>query len=803
KSIPGTINIPLAIAETQTKTGRNVLWVGSTQGLLKIDLPRVDSLVKDSKYFVSVVTDILKTAPFVSQNPSLSHSFQGSYISSIYKDTQDILWIGSEAGVNAYLSKNDLFKSFPIPKGMVTSIRIDSFAKKYQYLITAWYGNGLTITDTNGLPIKIFNRVPRNSKFQNNGQISDIVRTDDGKLWIGTFNGLYCYDERSGKYTSYLHHNGDFNSLASNHIIALAKDNEGHLWISLYRDGADELDCNTGELNHYRHKENDTNSLSNNQVWRIEAMGNGNIAFCTGNGLSIYNKKSKGFTNYMETTKLNSLKGTIVSGVVKDHNGIMWISTNKGLNRYNSKTGSFSLYANEEGLKDENILGMAEDQNHQLWLISQNSVALFNPEKATFVNYDEQCGLTNKELTGPIVADGQGNMLVGGKDFLLKFTPKDFKFSPANTRVFITQLWISGQEWHFNKPIGQTGEIILNYPQNNFSCSFDAPEFFEGTSVKYSYRLEGAEDKWIYADTRNFVSYANLSPGTYLFQVRAMGADGQWTSDNKGLYLKVRPAFWDTWWFRIMVLLLVALLVYGLFVYRMNNIRRTEKLKTKLNSQLADMRLKAMRSRMNPHFLFNALNSIQELIYTNNTDSAYKYLSKFSKLVRMILERSEQQFITISQEIEMLRLYLDLEALRFQESFTYTITHNELAIDFLDIPPMLVQPFVENAIWHGLAHKKEEKILQVIFKADDRYIYVIVEDNGIGRTAAQAFKPSLSEKRQSLGIKLVAEQLDTVGKLAGREASIQTEDLFHEDETGQKVAVGTRVTLKIPILSIK
>ena len=165
-------------------------------------------------------------------------------------------------------------------------------------------------------------------------------------------------------------------------------------------------------------------------------------------------------------------------------------------------------------------------------------------------------------------------------------------------------------------------------------------------------------------------------------------------------------------------------------------------------------------------------------------------------MLRLILEQSENTFITISGEIEILKLYLELESLRFDEGFNYVIREETNEADVLKISPMLIQPFVENALWHGLRHKEGEKKLLITFTADARFIDVVIEDNGIGREAAKSFNHNRDIKKQSLGIKISEEQLQMIGTLSKEKTGFKTEDLF--SKTG--IAAGTRVTLHIPVL---
>ncbi len=218
--------------------------------------------------------------------------------------------------------------------------------------------------------------------------------------------------------------------------------------------------------------------------------------------------------------------------------------------------------------------------------------------------------------------------------------------------------------------------------------------------------------------------------------------------------------------------------------------------KQELSRQMTNLRMRALRSQMNPHFLFNSLNAIQECIITNQTDAAVMYLAKFSRLVRLILENSDQQNIPLSREIETLRLYLDVESLRFTHAFRYDIKVNT-NIDpvLINIPPMLVQPYAENAIWHGLLNKKGERILKITFENDEDYLFVNIADNGIGRKKSADFQNPMKNGKTSMGMKLTSERLDVLNEMNPDQAFVKIEDLV--DLKGK--ALGTCVRLTLPI----
>jgi sensor histidine kinase YesM len=212
--------------------------------------------------------------------------------------------------------------------------------------------------------------------------------------------------------------------------------------------------------------------------------------------------------------------------------------------------------------------------------------------------------------------------------------------------------------------------------------------------------------------------------------------------------------------------------------------------------QMTNLRMRALRSQMNPHFLFNSLNAIQECIITNQTDAAVMYLAKFSRLVRLILENSDQQNIPLSREIETLRLYLDVESLRFTHAFRYDIQVNtDIDPVLINIPPMLVQPYAENAIWHGLLNKKGERVLKIIFENDEDSLFVSIQDNGIGRKKSADFQSPMKNGKTSMGMKLTSERLGILNEMNPDQAFVEIEDLV--DLKGK--ATGTCVRLTLPI----
>jgi LytS/YehU family sensor histidine kinase len=323
--------------------------------------------------------------------------------------------------------------------------------------------------------------------------------------------------------------------------------------------------------------------------------------------------------------------------------------------------------------------------------------------------------------------------------------------------------------------------------------------FNNANQNQYAYMLEGAEKNWVFSGQVNTATYSGLKPGTYTFKVKAANNDGLW-GDETVLKIIINPPIYARWWFIALLALLAGAAVYAWNRFRINQTRKEEKLKAVFQQQIAETEMKALRAQMNPHFIFNSLNSIQKYILKNEHFEASQYLTKFSRLIRLILDHSNQNTVLLSSELEMLKLYIEMESLRFDNKFDYAIiTSDNLQPDTVEIPSMLIQPYVENAIWHGLLHKESKGKLTVSFNRDaESKLIVTVEDNGIGREKAAELKSKQVLKKKSYGMQITEDRIaiiNRIQKIHATAAVIDVKDVNHE-------AAGTRVLLHIPLKNL-
>lgn len=328
---------------------------------------------------------------------------------------------------------------------------------------------------------------------------------------------------------------------------------------------------------------------------------------------------------------------------------------------------------------------------------------------------------------------------------------------------------------------------ILASHQRKILFQFSSPTLRNRELLHFHYRLIGNDTSWnINPIGMNQVTFNALSPGEYVFEVKAE-SQGQ-MSKTLRFHFEIEAPFYIRWWF-IALSLLVFLGVVFLIYRRQLAIQNR---KAQLINELNASKLTAIQSQMNPHFIFNSLNSIQDLILKGDVEHSYSYITTFSNLVRRTLNYSEKDFIQFEQEIKLLELYLSLEQLRFKKDFSYSIEHNHLE-DIL-LPPLLVQPFIENALVHGLLHKEGVKKLSIRFELDEDVLICIIEDNGVGRDRSKAIKARQRSEHESFSGKAIHNRFEILSAALGGDFGYHYEDLTNNGE-----ALGTRVVLRIPI----
>lgn len=480
-------------------------------------------------------------------------------------------------------------------------------------------------------------------------------------------------------------------------------------------------------------------SIFRQRVTDIVADPSGRVIVST-RGAGIILIEGSRFVNLREKDGMS----TDLSGKILVDDSVIWVCSNKGLNR------------------------IAKRQNGKRETYSINRITVFHGLPSNMIN--DIVGWNNLI----ILATGKG---------LCWFDKNKTGSNQYKPAVYINDVKAN------EHPIGETTELKFN--ENNLAFSFIGLLYNAGGHVEYRYRLEGYDTAWNYTSER-IIRYFNIPDGDYRFMVSAKNEDGFWNEKPATFSFHIPKHFSQTWWFRMLFVLSCIIVVWlAIRIYI-----KQRRLRERMTSDMLLAELNTLRSQMKPHFIFNSLNSIQHFILERDEESAHLYLTHFSSLMRKILDNTRQNTIPLSTEIETLRLYLELEKLRFGENFRYTIAVDpEIETERIGIPPMLIQPYAENAIWHGLLLQKENPELKISFALNAHTLLCVIEDNGIGREKSRAMQKQ--PKHNSAGMKNIEERVAILNRVAGTAITIQVEDLYQAGGT----AAGTRVVIRLPFNS--
>ena len=320
-------------------------------------------------------------------------------------------------------------------------------------------------------------------------------------------------------------------------------------------------------------------------------------------------------------------------------------------------------------------------------------------------------------------------------------------------------------------------------------------------AMQFQYRLLPSDTNWItVAANQNVVRFSLLNYGSYIFESRVINEDGVASTTIAQQQFVILKPWYLQGWFIVLSLIVFASLLFAFYKYRLH--LQQEKFAFKLQNatvqeELRKSQLASLKSQMNPHFMFNALNSIQEFIILNDKQKANMYMGKFADLMRMTLDMSNKESVSLQDELKCLNLYLELESLRFEDSFNYEISVADNVIaDEIQLPSMLIQPYIENAVKHGLLHKSKDRKLKVAFALiNNDTLNCIIEDNGIGRKRSLEINSLRHKKHTSFATGATQNRLELLNYNRAETISVQFTDLYDNTNTG----IGTTVCINIPI----
>jgi ligand-binding sensor domain-containing protein len=461
--------------------------------------------------------------------------------------------------------------------------------------------------------------------------------------------------------------------------------------------------------------------------------------------------------------------------------GTMYFAT-RGNGLIIRKNKKFYRVGKEHGLKSDICYKILIASNDHVYVGTNNGISVFKPGElsASFfiskahglISSDIQC---LSEWDQKIFAGTSKGVSVFPVSFIPVLTPPPF---------FIESIRTTDSVFHLADP------TTLAPSESFFSVHFVALRYNDAGERLYRYRIREIDSAW--KETNNtFVNYSKLPKGKYTFEVQSINAIGQPWSDVKKVSLTLLPYFYQTGWFLVLCIVMVTFVIaYLIYFFLKRKLEKSRNL-----TKFAELELKALRSQINPHFIFNCLTSVQNLILKKEVDGAELYLSKFSSFLRNNLISSRENFILVGDEFKYLKQYVELESMRLKDKFFYVFDIDPtLESSKLYIPPMLIQPYIENAIWHGLHHKQGEKKLSIRAFMNNGQVKIIIHDNGIGRAASVSFNNE-TKPFKSLGMTITNERLEMLRLQTGLLFSVIIIDEYNIDTPS-----GTKVELTLPYI---
>ncbi len=498
-------------------------------------------------------------------------------------------------------------------------------------------------------------------------------------------------------------------------------------------------------------------------------FGKSKLLYATPDGLNIVNKGLA-----MPLNDIPEFNQRFDKLLMKNDGKMVLATKYNGIVITDTTFTSFKSINEKNGLLLNLVNDIFIDKKDRIWVSSNAGFTIIDikDDKATFLYFTEANGLFNNNVNDVMFYEDKAYFATKSGLQIIDVAQEFEKQNFENT--FVSSLLVNG------KKIQIDSIINLKHDENNIFIELLKLDFRMNGKIKYKYKVN--EGPWQELGFARTINFSNLNRGKYDISYASLGLDQKW-SEPHHLLINVLPAWYNTWSFYAFIFCLLSFIIYKIFSNRLSRIQKDNA----TNQEIYKLEKAALQAQMNPHFIFNSLNSIQKYILTNEKVVASEYLSQFAQLVRLNLKATSSQKILLKEEITLLELYLELEKMRFKEKFEYIIHKADVQYfeDKIEIAPMLIQPLVENAILHGISKLDVKGLIEISMKiVDEEYLFVSVKDNGMGienkeNNTHVSLGSSITKKRLSLLSKELNENftikniIDDANNVVGVEAVIK------------------------------
>ena len=725
--------LPSAIIIKATEDTCKNLWITTNQGLCLYDR------VKNG--FIRYI-----------MNSTEEEKLKSNQFFDIYIDHQNIIWLGTNKNgvVYAYPDKNN-FNAIPYICTVLKNISVTRIINDSKNNI--WIGTngmGLYCFDLSRNIYKHFPKIPIDFSQPGGTSVFAIYEDSYGFIWTGTYLGGLCrYNPKTNEFINYLHDPDDTNSISHNDVRDIYKDSYGNFWVATNGGGLNLFDKKSAEFKVFRNNPDDTNTICSDWCLNIIEDKEHYLWISTYNGLAKFNPVTGAFYNYLNNPDdITSISNNWVYCVYEDSKGGIWIGTIEGLNKLDKETGLIKRYYTADGLPDNTINGITEDSEGKLWITTNNGISCFNTVTGIFRNYGINDGLQDLEYTYEAIYRKNNMLFFGGINGINIYDENNTIKNLFIPSVKIKRISV------FNHPLKneqvESGRIILKHFQNSISFEYIALNFIDLENNDYKYRLEGFEDAWNYTKS-NYCIYTNLSPGSYIFEVKGSNNDDIWNEEGKSIKIVIRPPFWKT---KAAYIVYIVLLMLAIFLYRKYTLIKI--------SVKNDLVLEHYKNEHNEE-----LSRLKDRFFTNITHELRTYLTLISGPVDKLVQNKKsdnndlniikRNTLRLKRLVNQLMEYRKVETgnlklkLRHADIISFIqqvislfegiaeqknirISHTSDA-EQLDIwfDPDKIEKIISNLILNSVKFTEAGGIVSVNIESDDdEYIKICISDTGKG-----------------------------------------------------------------------
>lgn len=731
-----------------TKNG--TVWAGSlAEGLFEI----VENTVHHYKH-----------------SPTDRWSLIDNNIFYLSKDANEDIWIGTNSGFSIYKKAYNVFKLLRrnASGNSLSSNKIyQIYEDKNANIWFVNYNGSIDVLYPNG---KFKNFTPNKETITI--RLRSIMQVSEDYFIVGTSNstGLFKFYPSKELFIP-------FNNINLKQIRKVKKTNNNEVLIA-HEEGLGRLNLKTEVFT--------SNILDSSYSIYDFIEKDGKIYIASfGRGFLIYDKSAGDLEVFKEAMEGSNLRSSNIMSIVPISDHELALGTyGGGLSIFDIKNNSFKSLTESQGLRNNAVYGILQDNNKNLWVSTNIGISRVSADFKSIKNYDLPIQLQSLEFNeDSYLKSSTGKFYFGGVNGLNFFEPKNITENRNSPMAIINGVIVENKRVNFS----QEDKLSFNYKENDVAFLISARRISVPEKTTFQYMLEGLDNEWRTSTFSNEIAYNNIPPGNYSFKIKSCNEDGFCDEKYEEFNFTIKAPIYKTWWFLALIGLFIGAAIFTFFRYRTNNLR------AEYAAKMTNAELRALRIQMNPHFIFNSLNSIQYYVLNSDSKTAYKYLTKFSSLMRKTLQHSKENFLPLKDELKALQLYLDLENLRLENTLESTIkVHAEIDAEKTLIPTLFLQPFVENSILHGLLPKQGQRKMKIIVEPLTKGFQCIIRDNGIGRKASNELNKNRNRSHQSTALEAIENRIKIINTSGNIKVSMTIEDLEENNNP-----CGTQVTLKI------